>query len=163
MRPSHRPVPTADGFIILTIVSDLNWRAVARALGQPELGTDPRFTDVKARTLHWNDMHQLICDWAASRTAEQAEAAMLAAGVPAARYQTMASMLADEHLRGRGVFRAVADAAGEFTVTATPFRFDDVITPADGSSVPALGADTEAVLKEAGHPPGQPGQPGGAA
>jgi crotonobetainyl-CoA:carnitine CoA-transferase CaiB-like acyl-CoA transferase len=62
----------------------------------------------------------------------------------------MASILADEHLRTRGVFRTVADVAGEFTVTATPFRFDDVITPPDGSAVPALGADTEAVLKEQG-------------
>jgi crotonobetainyl-CoA:carnitine CoA-transferase CaiB-like acyl-CoA transferase len=160
MRPSHRPVPTADGFIILTIVSDLNWRAVARALGQPGLGTDPRFVDVKARTLHWDDMHQLVCDWAAGRTAGQAEAEMLAAGVPAARYQSMASLLADEHLRTRGVFRTVADAAGEFTVTGTPFRFDDVVTPPDGSAVPALGADTDAVLKEAGHAgPGGPGDP----
>jgi crotonobetainyl-CoA:carnitine CoA-transferase CaiB-like acyl-CoA transferase len=159
-RPSHRPVPTADGFIILTIVSDANWQAVARALGQPELGRDPRFTDVKARTVHWDELHQLVCDWAASRTADQAEAEMLAAGVPAARYQTMASVLADEHLRGRGVFRTAADAAGEFTVPATPFRFDDVITPPDGSAVPALGADTEAVLKEAGRPD-EPGRPGG--
>jgi crotonobetainyl-CoA:carnitine CoA-transferase CaiB-like acyl-CoA transferase len=57
----------------------------------------------------------------------------------------------------------VADPAGEFTVTATPFRFDDVITPPDGSAVPALGADTDAVLKEAGHSaaPGQPGHPEG--
>jgi CoA:oxalate CoA-transferase len=82
MRPSHRPVPTADGFIILTIVSDLNWRAAARALGRPELGTDPRFVDVKARTLHWDELHQLVCDWAGSRTAAQAEAEMLAAGSP---------------------------------------------------------------------------------
>jgi crotonobetainyl-CoA:carnitine CoA-transferase CaiB-like acyl-CoA transferase len=61
------------------------------------------------------------------------------------------------------VFRTVADPAGEFTVTATPFRFDDVITPPDGSAVPALGADTDAVLKEAGHSatPGQPGHPEG--
>ena len=127
MRPSHRPVPTADGFIVLTIVSDLNWRAVARALGQPGLGTDPRFADVKARTLHWDELHQLVCDWAASRTAEQAEAEMLAAGVPAARYQTMASLLEDEHLRTRGVFRTVADPAGEFTGDrhAVPFRRRD--------------------------------------
>jgi crotonobetainyl-CoA:carnitine CoA-transferase CaiB-like acyl-CoA transferase len=96
---------------------------------------------------------------------------MLAAGVPAARYQTMTSILADEHLRTRGVFRTVADAAGEFTVTATPFRFDDVITPPDGSAVPVLGADTDPVLKEAGHPalpsppddPAAPVQPGGPA
>jgi CoA:oxalate CoA-transferase len=158
-------VPTADGFIVLTIVSDLNWRAVARALGRPELGTDPRFVDVRARTRHWDELHRLVCDWAAGRTAGQAEAEMLAAGVPAARYQTMASLLEDEHLRARGVFRTVADTAGEFTVTATPFRFDGVITPPDGSAVPALGADTDAVLKEAGHfalPP-EPGRPAGGA
>jgi CoA:oxalate CoA-transferase len=163
MRPSHRPVPTADGFLILTIVSDLNWQATARAIGQPGLGTDPRFRDVKARTEHWDELHQLVCDWAASRTAAQAEAEMHTAGVPAARYQTMGSILADEHLRGRGVFRTVRDAAGEFTVPATPFRFDGVITPADGASVPALGVDTGAVLPGTDGAAGRPGPPGGPA
>lgn len=158
MRPSHRPVPTADGFIILTIVSDLNWQATARAIGQAELGADPRFRDVKARTEHWEELHQLVCDWAASRTAAQAEAEMLAAGVPAARYQTMGSILADEHLRGRGVFRTVSDAVGQFTVPATPFRFDDVITPADGAMAPVLGADTSTVLQEAGVPADLPAE-----
>jgi CoA:oxalate CoA-transferase len=147
-RPSHRPVPTSDGFIILTIVSDHNWRAVARALGRPELGADPRFVDVKARTLHWDEMHRLICDWAATRTAAEAEAEMLESGVPAARYQTMASLLEDEHLRSRGAFLGAVDDAGEFTVTATPFRLDDRVTPSQGTRVPGLGADNDTLLAD---------------
>jgi crotonobetainyl-CoA:carnitine CoA-transferase CaiB-like acyl-CoA transferase len=151
MRPSHRPVPTADGFIILTIVSDQNWRAVARAIGRPELGADPRFADVKARTRNWDEIHRLVCAWAGTRSAAEAEAEMLASGVPAARYRTMASLLADEHLRAREVFRTMNDDAGEFTVPVTPFRFDGETTPTPGTRVPGLGADTEAVLAELGH------------
>jgi crotonobetainyl-CoA:carnitine CoA-transferase CaiB-like acyl-CoA transferase len=146
MRPSHRPVPASDGFIILTIVSDQNWRAVSRAIGRPELGTDPRYVDVRARTGHWDEIHDLVCAWAGSRTAGEAERLMLECGVPAAKYQTMASLLGDEHLRAREVFRPVADAAGEFLVTATPFRLDGEVTPAPGTRVPRHGADTDDVF-----------------
>jgi crotonobetainyl-CoA:carnitine CoA-transferase CaiB-like acyl-CoA transferase len=145
-RTSHRPVPTSDGFIILTIVSDQNWRAVARAIGQPELATDPRYADVRARTENWDEIHELVCAWAVSRTAEEAEAQMLECGVPAARYRTLASLLTDEHLREREVFRPAVDAGGEFTIPATPFRLDGQTTPAPGTRVPALGEDSDQVL-----------------
>jgi crotonobetainyl-CoA:carnitine CoA-transferase CaiB-like acyl-CoA transferase len=71
---------------------------------------------------------------------------MLESGVPAARYQTMASLLEDEHLRSRGAFLGAVDDAGEFTVTATPFRLDDRVTPSQGTRVPALGADNDTLL-----------------
>jgi CoA:oxalate CoA-transferase len=148
MRTSHRPVPTSDGFLILTIVSDQNWRAVARAIDRPELGTDPRFVDVRARTGSWDEIHELICAWAISRTAEEAEARMLACGVPAARYRTLASLIDDEHLRERGVFSPAVDAGGEFTIPVTPFRLDGQTTPPPGTRVPALGADTDSVFAE---------------
>jgi CoA:oxalate CoA-transferase len=145
-RPAHRPVRTSDGFVILTVVSDQNWRCVARALGRPELASDPRFADLGGRSANWDELHRLVADWAITRTAEEAEAALLEAGVPAARYQTMASLLDDEHLRSRDVFRPAIDSAGEFLVPATPFRFDGQVTPPVGARVPALGADTAAFL-----------------
>jgi CoA:oxalate CoA-transferase len=146
LRTSHRPIPTSDGFIILTIVSDPNWRAVARAIGQPELATDPRYADVRARTGTWDEIHELVCAWAITRTAEEAETQMLACGVPVARYRTLASLLADEQLREREVFRPAVDAGGEFTIPATPFRLDGQVTPAPGTRVPALGEDSGEVF-----------------
>jgi crotonobetainyl-CoA:carnitine CoA-transferase CaiB-like acyl-CoA transferase len=148
MRTSHQPVPTSDGFIIVMIVNDQNWRAVANAIGRPELGTDSRFVDVKARTEHWDEMNQLVSDWAITRTADDAEREMLASGVPAARYHTLASLLQDDHLRAREAFRGATDAAGEFLITTTPFRLNGTVTPAAGGTVPSLGADTAAVLAE---------------
>ena len=145
-RTSHRPVPTADGFIILTIVSDQNWRAVARAIGQPDLATDPRYADVRARTENWDEIYGLVCAWAISRTAEEAETQLLDCGVPAARYRTLASLLTDDHLREREVFRPAVDAAGEFTIPATPFRLDGETTPAPGARVPGLGEDSDEVF-----------------
>jgi CoA:oxalate CoA-transferase len=145
-RTSHRPVPTSDGFIILTIVSDQNWRAVARAIGRPELGTDPRFVDVRARTGSWDEIHEIVCAWAISRTAEEAEAQMLACGVPVARYRTLASLINDDHLRERGVFQPATDAGGEFTIPVTPFRLDGETTPAPGTRVPTLGEDSDDVF-----------------
>lgn len=152
-RPTHRPIPARDGHIVLTIVNDHNWAGVARAIGHPELAQDPRFHDLRARTANWDEIHELICAWAATRSAADAEREMLAHGVPAARYRSAADLLDDPHLLARSHFRRVTDAGGEFRVPAAPVRFDDTVVPAHGTEVPALGADTRAVLTRAGLSP----------
>lgn len=149
-RPTHRPIPASDGHFVLTIVNDHNWAGVARAIGRPELAGDPRFHNLRARTEHWDEIHELVCAWAANRSAAEAEREMLANGVPAARYRSPADLLADPHLLARDHFRRATDHGGEFHVPATPFRFDDTASPAHGTTVPALGADTHTVLRDAG-------------
>jgi crotonobetainyl-CoA:carnitine CoA-transferase CaiB-like acyl-CoA transferase len=147
-RPSHRPVPTKDGFIMVMVVNDPGWRAVSQAIGRPELATDPRFSDVKARTANWDEIHELVCAWAAELTVDEAEGRMLECGAPAARYHTMASILQERHLIDRETFREVNDPAGDFIIPATPFRLDGTVTPAVGSHAPGLGEDSAAVLGE---------------
>ena len=94
---------------------------------------------MRARTENWDEIYGLVCAWA--------EEQMLDCGVPAARYRTLASLLTDDHLRDREVFRPAVDAAGEFTIPATPFRLDGETTPAPGTRVPGLGEDSGEVFK----------------
>lgn len=145
-RPSHRPVPTRDGFIMVMIVNDPSWRAVSKAIGRPELAADPRFADIKARTENWDEIHRLVCEWAADLTVDEAESHMLECGAPAARYHTMETILQEKHLIERETFRDVNDPAGDFIIPATPFRLDGHVTPETGSHAPGLGEDSETVL-----------------
>ena len=72
-------------------------------------------------------------------------AALDAAGVPAARYNTPADALANPHLLQRGLFTQVADGAGAFTGVNPPYRLS--ASKADlRSPVPQKGEHTRAVL-----------------
>ncbi|MFC4006978.1 CaiB/BaiF CoA transferase family protein [Nonomuraea purpurea] len=144
-RITHPPVRTLDGHLSLTIVNDANWAATAAAIGRPELAADERFRDVSSRTRNWAELQAHVAAWAAGRTTAEAEARLLAAGAPAARYRSVGDILADPELRGG--FRDVLDAAGPFPVPVTPFRLDEVATPAGGTRVPALGEHTREVLE----------------
>jgi crotonobetainyl-CoA:carnitine CoA-transferase CaiB-like acyl-CoA transferase len=146
-RVSHPPLPTLDGWVAVTIVNDGTWSAMTRAMGRPELAGDGRYRDVASRTEHWDELQAAMAAWSCALSTDEAETRLLAAGVPAARHRTSADLLADEHLLSRGTFPGVADAAGEFRSMAGPFRLDDVVTPAAGSRVPALGEHTVEVLE----------------
>jgi len=149
-RVSHPPLPTADGWVAVTIVNNATWRGMTQAMGQPELVSDPRFVDIAARTEHWDEMQARMSAWSRTCSTAEAESALLAAGVPVARHRTPAELIEDPHLVQRGTFPEVVDAAGAFHAIAAPFRLDDVVTPAVGTRVPELGEHTVEVLREVG-------------
>jgi crotonobetainyl-CoA:carnitine CoA-transferase CaiB-like acyl-CoA transferase len=75
--------------------------------------------------------------WLAQRTASDAEAALLRAGVPAAALASSTDLVASEHLRGRGFW--------EGGLPGLPWRSS---FRRKSGVAPELGADTDAVLAE---------------
>jgi len=121
-RPLYRPVRARDGFVILAPVSRANFEAMARAAGHPEWLDDPRFRDVPARERHWDELMDLLDEWAGARSAAECEAIMTAGGVPCSRYYSVREAMQGAYARGRGSFAPARDAAGEFRVAETPFK-----------------------------------------
>lgn len=148
-RPLYRPSPTLNGHIVVAPISEKIFASFAAAIDRSDLLTDPRFAEVGERERNWDLLCDVIDGWAGSRTCEEAERVLEAAGVPCARYRTVADNLADPDLRERGTFHLAADPAGEFLVTARPFRTAGG-TPGSGGqrplAVPGLGADTRDLL-----------------
>jgi crotonobetainyl-CoA:carnitine CoA-transferase CaiB-like acyl-CoA transferase len=152
-RPLYRPSPTLDGHVVVAPVSEKIFSAFAVAIGRPGLTRDDRFAKVGERERHWDELNDVIDEWTRSRTCDQVEQVLGAAGVPCARYRTVADNLSDPGLRQRGTFRTAIDAAGEFLVTAAPFRGGVPAAGAAPAAVPALGADTRELLASvAGYP-----------
>ncbi|HEY6236987.1 MAG TPA: CoA transferase, partial [Candidatus Elarobacter sp.] len=87
-----------------------------------------------------------------TQSLDAAEAAHLlaAAGVPAGPISSIADIVADEHVRARGVVRRLPDDAGNRVATTAPVpRFRAHPTVSDHAAR-AVGADTAAVLAELG-------------
>lgn len=144
-RPLYVPMQARDGFVIVAPVNQRNFEQLADALGHPEWKADPRFITVAARTTHWDALMAAIEEWTSTRAARECEVMLMAAGVPCSRYLTLAEAMADPQLAARGSLAKVQDGAGTFLVPNPPFQFADGSVGV-GSDVPALGADTEAML-----------------
>ncbi len=127
-----------DAWISIAIRDDTDWSALCGVV--PEL---ERSLDFRARIAQEDEIDAALAVWAASCDAVEAEATLRRAGIPAAALASSSDLVANAHLRARGFW----DENGAGVVPGLPWRasFGRAISPA-----PALGADTEAVLREIG-------------
>ena len=150
----YAPLRATDGFVLITPISQRNFEAMADAMDRGGWKTDPLYATPKARERNWDALMELAEKWTEQRTAEACEAAMLAGGVPCARYRTVREMLADPQLAARGSFAEVEDGAGTFLVPNLPFKFRNSRAGV-GRHVPTLGEHSEPILADLARPNGQ--------
>jgi benzylsuccinate CoA-transferase BbsF subunit len=126
-----------DAWISLAIRDDGDWHALCRTVAAltPLSGLDRQ-----ARFERATDIDTALTGWAAGQDAFAAAAALRHAGVPAAALASSVDLVNDPHLRARGFW----DAHEPGVLPGLPWRasFGRAIGPA-----PALGADTDAVLR----------------
>jgi crotonobetainyl-CoA:carnitine CoA-transferase CaiB-like acyl-CoA transferase len=141
---------TATRPISVAVQSDREWRALAAALGRPEWLEDPRFATPALRQRHIDERLALTQAALRARPAEEWLERLDAAGVPCAPALTRTEVLAHPQVRANGaVVEVEHPAAGRLRQARPAARFS--ATPAaPGRPAPALGADTRAVLAEAG-------------
>jgi len=147
LRPLYRPLAAKDGYVIVAPVSQRIFVRMCEAIGRPDMVADPRFSQISEREQHWDAMMGNVEQWVSERTAKEAEFALSTAGVACSRYLTPAEALQQPQLAHRGTLATVEDSAGPFLVVNPPFQMSDSPCHA-GSSVPNLGQDTDAILRD---------------
>ncbi len=139
--------PCGDGTdILIGANQDTVFRRLAEVMGQPELGTDPRFATHAARGANQTEIDGIVADWTRSLPSSDALSRLDAAGIPAGRIFGAADMLADPHFAARGALTEVE------TPGLGPVRMQNVVprlsaTPGGvRSPAPELGEHNDAVL-----------------
>jgi CoA:oxalate CoA-transferase len=137
-----------EGYVFI-VVQQHEIQRLWRAMGKPELGSDPRFLTNRDRIKNGAAMKQIIEDWLAScPDRDSAIAAMDRERVPCAPVYKLAETMAHPHMRERKTVRRVKDATlGELDLPGMPVKFS---AWPDRTDVKAsrLGADNDAVLRE---------------
>jgi crotonobetainyl-CoA:carnitine CoA-transferase CaiB-like acyl-CoA transferase len=113
----------------------------ARVLALVGVDDDPRFTDFAGRVEHRRELDALVGEWIGARASDEVLAAFTGAEAAIAPVYTVADLVADDHVRARGVFVDVDGVTMPGPVarlSATPGRVRHAGR--------ALGADTDAVL-----------------
>ena len=141
--------PTRDGtHIHIAALADSVFRRLATAMGQPGLGTDPRFALQVARNQHEAEIEALVTQWTLAHDASELQAKLDAAEVPATTIYTVADIFEDPHFTARDMLvRAPDDDLGEVTLAGIVPKLSR--TPGQIRwSGHRLGQDTRDVLRE---------------
>jgi crotonobetainyl-CoA:carnitine CoA-transferase CaiB-like acyl-CoA transferase len=117
---------TVDGFIVVAVGNDAQFRCLCEALGCAALAEDPRFADNGARVRNRASLEQALAPLLAALRREDALARLQAAGVPSGPINTVAEAFADPNTRERGMV-AACPAEGYNVASipglVTPIRF----------------------------------------
>lgn len=150
--PDRRPYRTSDGHIGLMIYNDKQWRAFFDLIGNPDWSRDPMFASMTSRTENIRSVLGRLGDVIVTRTTAEWMAAFEQAQIPAMPIYSTQDLLDDPHLAATGFWYRAESEVGPVRMPGIPTRFSE--TPgAIGEIGPALGADNQAILTEAGFSP----------
>jgi crotonobetainyl-CoA:carnitine CoA-transferase CaiB-like acyl-CoA transferase len=151
-------LPTADlfkvkgGHILLAVNNEKQFAALSQALGMPDLNTDPRFVDWPTRIRNEVALREIIEGVFAANDAAYWDEFLTRHDVPCARVWRIDEVVQNPQLAHRDVLQEVDTPYGRLKMIGSGFRYEH-----DGGSIefpPRLpGADTDAVLGEAGYAP----------
>ena len=97
-----------DGkYIIIGANGDSIFKRLCDAMGQPEMGEDPRLADNAGRVEHEAEVDAVIKQWTGSLDSAAALALLEEARVPSGPIYNVADMIEDPHFQARGLFEEV--------------------------------------------------------
>ena len=141
---------TADGFVAVASPTDNHWRALAEAMGRPELGSDPRFATREG----WRDQMDSVVrpaveSWAADKTKLEASTVLAEQGIAAGPCFTPEDLVVDPHVASHDMLLRVPrpDGGEPMLVVGNPIKLSG--TPErPPRRWPTLGEHTDAVLRD---------------
>jgi crotonobetainyl-CoA:carnitine CoA-transferase CaiB-like acyl-CoA transferase len=146
----YGPFVAADGKVVLLgLQNEREWVSFCEVvLQQPALATDPRFANNSLRNQHRAELKAIVLDTFGRLTAAQLIERLEQAQIANAQVNTLADVWAHPQLQARKRFTEVDSTAGPLQVLLPPgvnssfeYRMD---------AVPAVGEQTEAILRQLG-------------
>jgi formyl-CoA transferase len=138
------------GFALIAGNGDGIFRRLMTRIGREDLGDDPGLASNEGRAARVEELDGAIGAWSATRSLDEVLAALDEARVPSGRIYNARDIAEDPHYRARDMILEARLPDGQ--VIEVPGIVPKLsLTPGRvRSAAPALGADTEAVLKRAG-------------
>jgi crotonobetainyl-CoA:carnitine CoA-transferase CaiB-like acyl-CoA transferase len=141
-----------EGHLLMSVNNEKQYRALLTALGRADALDDPRFADWFLRNENAAALRVIIEDALAADTAKSWEARLNAAGAPCASIWKVEEIIDHPQIAAREVLQTVQTAYGPLRLMGSGFRMAHGGGRLDRAP-PALGADNDAVLAEAGFGP----------
>ena len=141
---------TSDGYISVAVQTDKQWRGLTEALERPQWLDDPRFGTQELRQVNIDDRLGLTQEVLKTNSSAHWLARLEAADIPCVPVLTRNQMISNEQIAANEVvIETEHPDAGRLRQARPAAVFSETPTPTPRPA-PRLGADTEAVLGEAG-------------
>jgi crotonobetainyl-CoA:carnitine CoA-transferase CaiB-like acyl-CoA transferase len=150
LSPGRRPYRTSDGWVGVLPYSERNWTKVLTEIGRADVTELAWFRNATERSRRVDELYEILAAALVSRPTAEWLATFERLDIPHAPVRAPQDLLTDPHLDDVGFF--ACNFAAQTPVKRTlrqAVNVEDVATEPD-LPPPPLGADTAAVLREAG-------------
>jgi crotonobetainyl-CoA:carnitine CoA-transferase CaiB-like acyl-CoA transferase len=121
------PTAEPERWLALSCATDHQWRHLTEVIARPDLAADPDLADLAGRRRAADRIDAAVGAWAAGTTLDDAVAALVAAGVPAAPGTDGRWASTHPQMRARGFFEDIDHPVAGIHATPTlPFRYRSV-------------------------------------
>jgi crotonobetainyl-CoA:carnitine CoA-transferase CaiB-like acyl-CoA transferase len=148
--PSRKPYRTSDGWVGVLPYSAPNWRKVLAEIGRSDVAETAWFNNATERSSRIDELYDILAEAMTARSTADWLATFERLDVPASRVRLPKDLLECPHLADVNFFDA--NFVGDTPVVRTlrqAVNAED-LPPGPDLPPPKLGADTEAVLRQAG-------------
>ena len=144
----YQTFQTSDGWIIVAVGNDGQFRKFVEAGGQSELADDERFATNPSRVRHRDTLVPILAEMVKARGKADWIGALEAAGVPCGPINELDEVFDNEQVVARGMQVSLPHPCGaDVKLVRNPIRMS--ATPPDARTAPPLlGAQTEDVLRD---------------
>ena len=126
----YNAYPAADGFITVLCASDARWDALLEVIGRGDLKGDERYSTLKARVAHIDEVDELVSGFTSRLSKTDAFATLAAAGITCAPVRDLDEVVNDAHMRERGALELVHHPIyGDMVLPRSPLRFSETPLP----------------------------------
>ncbi|MCG2625088.1 CoA transferase [Bradyrhizobium sp. WYCCWR 13023] len=138
-----------DGYILLAVNNEKQYRALMTTLGREDTLSDPRFADWFSRNENEPALRAIIEGALAAKPAREWETILEDAGAPCASIWKIEEVIDHPQIKARGAIQELDTPYGRLRFAGSGFKLAHGGGKLDRMA-PELGADTDAVLAELG-------------
>lgn len=148
----YQPFETADRPVVVAVGNDKMWLRFCKVLGLEDLAEDAGLATNAGRRERRGEITEKVQERLLERPAEYWLERLREAAVPRQVIQFLSEVVEDPQVEARGtVFEAEHPTAGPVRTVGSPWRLGSNGKQLVHRPAPVLGADTRAVLEEAGY------------
>ncbi|TPQ34504.1 CoA transferase [Bradyrhizobium guangdongense] len=138
-----------DGYILLAVNNEKQYRALMSALGREDTFADPRFADWFSRNENEPALRAIIEEALSARSSREWETILEDAGAPCAGIWKVEEVIDHPQIKARGAIQEIDTPYGRLRFAGSGFKLAHGGGKLDRMA-PEAGADTDAVLGEIG-------------
>lgn len=138
--------PSGDGYIIICVGNEKNWKVLCNEIGHPELVDREEFISNDSRTQNHDVLYRVLCDILREKTTAEWIRILEAAGIPCGPVNNIEDVINNEQINARDMVVSVNyPDIGEVKAPGNPIKSGKYLVDPTGPA-PELGQDNAEIL-----------------